>query len=60
MAQRPEHSPGEATPAAGIYEQLNIFGRPNGIRVTSMEKHPFPKAPVGHSWTLVEEDSAEC
>jgi hypothetical protein len=60
MAQRPEYPPGEAAPATGIYKQLNIFGRPTGIRVTLMEKYPFPKAPVGHSWTPVEEDSAEC
>jgi hypothetical protein len=33
MAQRPEHAPGEAVPVTGIYEQLNIFGRPTGIRV---------------------------
>jgi hypothetical protein len=34
MTLRPEHAPGEAAPAAGIYEQVNIFGRPPGIRVT--------------------------
>jgi hypothetical protein len=27
IAQRPDHAPGDAGPAAGTYEQLNIFGR---------------------------------
>jgi hypothetical protein len=60
MAQRPEHAPGEAAPAAGVYEQLNIFGRPTGIRVAVAHKHSLPGAPHGHTWTLVEEDAAEC
>jgi hypothetical protein len=60
MTLRPEHAPGEAAPAAGIYEQLNIFGRPTGIRVTLARQHPLPGAPLGHNWTLVEEHTAEC
>lgn len=56
MAQRPEHAPGETAPAAGTYEQLNIFGRPTGIRVNVAHGHPLPPAPRGHSWMLFEED----
>jgi hypothetical protein len=60
LAQRPEHAPGEAAPAAGTYEQLNIFGRPTGIRVNVVHGHPLPPAPLGHNWTLAEENAAEC
>ena len=60
LAQRPEHAPGETAPAAGTYEQLNIFGRPTGIRVNVAHGHPLPSAPVGHNWTLAEEDMTEC
>jgi hypothetical protein len=53
-----EHAPGEAAPAAGIYEQLNIFGRPTGIRVT-LAPTPAAGSPLGHNWTLIEEHTAE-
>jgi hypothetical protein len=33
IAQRADHAPEDAAPADGTYEQLNIFGRPTGIRV---------------------------
>jgi hypothetical protein len=36
IAQRPDHAPGDAAPAAGTYEQLNIFRRPTGIRVNGL------------------------
>jgi hypothetical protein len=58
MAHRQEHAPGEAAPAGGIYEQLNIFGRPTGIRISVEQGHPMPSAPLGHSWALIEEDAA--
>jgi hypothetical protein len=38
MSGRPERAPGDPAPAAGAYEQLNIFGRPNGIRVDMMTR----------------------
>jgi hypothetical protein len=60
IAERPDHAPGDAAPAAGIYEQLNIFGRPTGIRVNVEHGHPLPSAPVGHNWTLADDDRAEC
>jgi hypothetical protein len=56
MAQRPEHAPGDAAPAAGTYEQLNIFGRPISIQVTLLRNHPFPEAPIGHSWVLADKN----
>jgi hypothetical protein len=58
--QGPDHAPGDAAPTAGIYEQLNIFGRPTGIRASVGHGHLLPAAPVGHNWTLVDDDpSAE-
>jgi hypothetical protein len=60
LAQRSEHAPGETAPVAGTYEQLNIFGRPTGIRVSVAHGHPLPAAPVGHNWSLAEEGRADC
>jgi hypothetical protein len=48
-----EHASGESAPAAGTYEQINIFGHPNGIRVDMNHGHPFPQAPIGHFWRAV-------
>jgi hypothetical protein len=59
MAQRPDHSSGDAAPAAGTYEQRNIFGRLIGTRVTLARGQSMPSAPVGHTWTRAEEE-AEC
>jgi hypothetical protein len=60
MSERPEHAPGDLAPAAGTYEQLNIFGRPNGIRIDMSHGHPLLRAPVGHSWRFVEVDGEDC
>jgi hypothetical protein len=60
MTGRLEHTPGEPAPAAGTYEQLNIFGQPSGIRVDVSHGHPFPSVPVGHSWRSVEVDGEDC
>lgn len=54
-----EYSPGECAPAIGIYEQINIFGQPNGIRADVAQGHPFPAAPIGHFWRRVEGDGRE-
>jgi hypothetical protein len=59
MPQRPEHIPGELAPAGGIYELLDIFGSPTGVRIKMEHGYPFPAAPRGHNWTLAEGDSAE-
>jgi hypothetical protein len=48
VTQRPEHVPGEPASVAGTYEQLNIFGRPTGIRVDVVHGHLLPAAPLGH------------
>jgi hypothetical protein len=58
MARHQEHAPGDAAAAAGVYEQLNVFGRPTGIRVALTHGHPLPNAPIGHSWMLIDEDTA--
>ena len=60
MSQRREHRPGEPAPAAGTYEQVNIFGRPTGIRVDMDHGHPLPAAPIGHSWVPADEGGADC
>lgn len=57
MPQRPEHSPGEPAPWGGLYEQLNIFGQPNGIRVDVAQGHPMPAAPIGHFWRMADRDT---
>jgi hypothetical protein len=59
MPKRPEHVPGEPAPFAGTYEQANIFGRPNGIRIDVYHGHSLPAAPIGHTWRLVEEEDEE-
>jgi hypothetical protein len=60
MAQRKkEHVPGEAAPAAGTYEERNIFGRLIGTRVSLLLGQSLPSAPLGHTWTLAE-DAAGC
>jgi hypothetical protein len=60
MARRPEHRPGEAAPAAGTYEQLNIFGSPTGIRVSVAHGQALPPAPIGHFWAAAEDVPEEC
>ncbi len=52
-----EHLPGEAAPDHGAYEQTNIFGRPNGIRITVARGQMLPDAPVGHFWRRVDPDA---
>jgi hypothetical protein len=54
MPQWPEHSPGDPAPSAGTYEQINIFGRPNGVRVDIAQGHQLPAAPIGHVWRQAE------
>jgi hypothetical protein len=55
MAHRLEYIPGDPASAMGVYEQLNIVGRPVGVRCTLAKGQPFPAAPRGHTWTLTEE-----
>ena len=50
MADTIELRPGESAPAAGPYEELNIFGSLTG-RVHMAEKgEPLPQAPLGFAW----------
>jgi hypothetical protein len=60
MPQPPEHAPGETAPEEGEYEQVNIFGRPIGIRVSLKHGNPLPEAPIGHAWRLVEGNANGC
>jgi hypothetical protein len=59
MARWPERAPGDAAPAAGTYEQHNIFGSPTGIRVNVSQGQSLPAAPRGHSWVQAEDDIDE-
>jgi hypothetical protein len=54
MAQKFEYMPRDPAPAAGVYEQLNIVGRPVDVRCTLKKDQLFPAAPLGHTWTLTE------
>jgi hypothetical protein len=49
MPQRPEHTPGELAPAGGIYELLDIFGSPTGVRIKVEHGYPVPAAPRGQN-----------
>ena len=53
-----EHSPGALAPATGVYEQINIFGQPNGIRVSVECGQPLQHAPIGHFWRRLDPDVA--
>src|ERR1700729_3232044 len=46
MPERSEHTSGDPAPADGTYEQVNVFGRPNGIRVGMSQGQPFPPGPA--------------
>jgi hypothetical protein len=57
MTQRPDHLPGQSAPASAIYEQMNIFNSPTGVRVKVVRGEPLPSAPMGHSWAVVKGDA---
>jgi hypothetical protein len=56
MTQRPVHLPGQSAPASAIYEQMNIFNSPTGVRVKVVCGETLPSAPIGHGWAIVEGD----
>jgi hypothetical protein len=60
MTQPPVHPPGQPAPASATYEQMNVFGSPIGIRVKVMHGDPLPEAPIGHGWTVAENDAHDC
>jgi hypothetical protein len=60
MVRQSDHSPMDDAPAAGTYEQLNIFGSPTGIRINVRHGQPLPVIPDGHSWMLTSDDGDEC
>jgi hypothetical protein len=41
-------------PASGTYDQLNVFGRATGHRVTVDKDEPLPPLPRGFKWRLSE------
>jgi hypothetical protein len=48
---------GTPAPYAGVYEELNVFGRPSG-RVTVMDSgEAFPATPRGFTWRPLAEQS---
>lgn len=47
---------GAPAPAAGTYEQLNVFGRATGHRVTAEKDQALPPLPRGFSWRPVPGD----
>jgi hypothetical protein len=51
-----DHASGEPAPTTGAYEQVNMFGQPNGIPIDMSHDEPFPRASLGHFWRAVERD----
>ena len=56
MEHRAEYLPGHGAPSAGIYEQINVFGRSTGILVTLNQGQAFPDALIGHVWRAAESE----
>ena len=56
MLRRPEYDPGDAAPASGRYELLNIFGTATGEAVAAGEGERLPAVPRGYSWRQVGAD----
>ena len=57
MTQRPEHLPGQSAPTSAIYEQMNIFNSPTGVRVKVVRGESTAVCPDGASWAVVEDDT---
>jgi hypothetical protein len=49
---RAERPGGTPAPESGSYEQLNVFGRATGHRVTARQGETLPDLPRGFSWRL--------
>ena len=60
MARQTEHAPGEAVPATGTDEKLDVFGSPTGVQITAAHGEQFPATPRGHSWTPVDDSPFQC
>jgi hypothetical protein len=54
ITERPTDQPGGPALDTGMYEELNVFGSPTGVRAFVHFDHPLPTAPVGHGWALCE------
>jgi hypothetical protein len=56
MSKSDEHLPGARAPAAGHYEELNIFGSPTGKTTHTQEGDRLPLAPLGFRWRPLERE----
>jgi hypothetical protein len=48
-----EIQPGGFAPVAGTYEEVDVFGKPTGNRVTVGEGDQLPRSPRGFGWRLI-------
>jgi len=48
--ERNEWLPGVPAPYSGLFEEVNIFGRPTGMLAVGDEGEPLPGAPRGFGW----------
>jgi hypothetical protein len=48
-----EIEPGGFAPVAGTYEEVDVFGKPTGNRVTVGEGEQLPRSPRGFGWRLI-------
>jgi hypothetical protein len=53
MPRDNEHLPGERSPTAGRYAEMNVFGTPTGKVVRTEEGEVLPLAPRGFTWRRV-------
>ena len=54
--ERTEHRPGDAAPATGHYEELNVFGTPTGAVVHVREGDRLPGAPRSFTWRRIPQE----
>lgn len=52
-----EHQPCEPAPSGGVYEELNVFGRPSGRVAVVAKDEEFPAAARGFTWRALAEHS---
>lgn len=51
--QDEEYEPGHPAPRAGLYEALNVFGRPAGRVVEVVQGEQLPQLPRGFAWRWI-------
>jgi hypothetical protein len=50
--------PGDPAPQDGAYQDHNVFGTPNGQKVTLLAGERLPPLPIGFTWKLVDHECA--